>query len=280
MHFCIFATLFGKPSNLSEFIKHCGADPSALTKDGKRNMDKVLKEMANQANNLNKKENDSNDAQGTGYLLRDRKISNTVNLKANKTSEDDCRKDTGEKTVHKLSRSRGVLMTVSGGGIIRSWNDLFKSEGPAQVGLLQKYLGENIPDPEDWKNFFLSYDNMCHIDELNLLNKPLALSEPYKNMWQKIQKVIDPLHIKNHTRKQCKTLYNPQKVTEKYKDGNMMQCEQTFAWLGRYKKILNSTPKTHFHFILHRLVVGRNKYTERCYQDGKRPLLPSAKIMK
>ena len=60
----------------------------------------------------------------------------------------------------------------------------------------------------------------------------------------------------------------------------MMQCEQTFAWLGRYKKILNSTPKTHFHFILHRLVVGRNRYTERCYQDGKRPLLPSAKNMK
>ena len=228
---------------------------------------------------------DKNDAQGTRYLLRDKKISNTTNFTRNKTSEEDCRKDTGDKTVHKLSRSRGVLMTVSGGGIIRSWNDLFKSEGPTQVALLmtsflQKYLGENIPNPEDWINFFLSYDNMCHIDELKLLNKPLALPEPYNNMWQKIQKVIDPLHIKNHTRKQCQILYNPQKVKEKYKDGNMMQCKQTFAWLGRYKKILNSTPKTHFHFILHRLVVGRNRYTERCYQDGKRPLLPSAKNMK
>ena len=97
-------------------------------------------------------------------------------------------------------------------------------------------------------------------------------------MWGTINKVIDPLHIHNHTREKCKKLYSPKSVTSKYPDANMMQCEQTFAWLGRYKKIFNSTPKTTFQFLLHRLVVGRNRYTERCYKDGKRPLLPAAKV--
>ena len=49
---------------------------------------------------------------------------------------------------------------------------------------------------------------------------------------------------------------------------------------GRFKKILNSMNKTHFHFILHRMVKRRNKYTEYCHASGKYPLLPSAKVQK
>ena len=178
--------------------------------------------------------------------------------------------------------SRGVFCFVSGGGIIRSWSPLYKSEGPTQVALLmtsflETYLGSVIPNPEDWAKFFLSYDNMCHIDELKLLHVKLNLTEPFCDMWQKINKVIDDLHIRNHTRPSCKTLYNPDQVKTLYPEANTMQCEQTFAWLARYKKILNSTSKVNFHFMLHRLVVGRNSYTERCYKEGRRPLLPSAK---
>ena len=108
---------------------------------------------------------------------------------------------------------------------------------------------------------------------------PLSLPAPYDEMWLKIQKVIDPLHLKNHTRSDCKTKFNPEVVRKLYPQANFMQCEQTFAWLGRYKKILNSTPKAHFNFLIHRLVIGRNKYTVRCYGRNKRPLLPSAKIV-
>ena len=43
-------------------------------------------------------------------------------------------------------------------------------------------------------------------------------------------------------------------------------------------KILNSMKKTHFHFVLHRLIKDRNRYTVGCYKDGRKPVLPSAKF--
>ena len=91
--------------------------------------------------------------------------------------------------------------------------------------------------------------------------------------------VVNVAQSKNHTRSQCKTRFNPEDVRTMYPQANFMQCEQTFAWLGRYKKILNSMPKAHFNFLIHRLVIGRNSYTERCYGRNKKPLLPSAKIV-
>jgi hypothetical protein len=115
---------------------------------------------------------------------------------------------------------------------------------------------------------------------MKLLAKKLALPEPFDNVWLAINKVIDPLHIKNHTRTKCKTLYNPEKVKKDFPEANLMCAEQTFAWMGRYKKIFNAMPKTHFHFVLHRLVKGRNEYTNQCYKANRKPLLPSAKIAK
>ena len=282
-HHCTIAKKLGKPTLLNDFIKHCGVDPDALTKDGKGKMSAVLAAMAKNAIQLEKESTfDNSDSQGTNYLLRNRNISKPENFKVDANKEEDCRKDTGEKVVQKRTLSRGVFCFVSGGGIIRSWSPLYKSEGPTQVALLmtsflETYLGLVIPNPEDWAKFFLSYNNMCHIDELKLLHVKLNLTEPFCNMWQKINKVIDDLHIRNHTRPSCKTLYNPDQVKTLYPEANTMQCEQTFAWLARYKKILNSTSKVNFHFMLHRLVVGRNSYTERCYKEGRRPLLPSAK---
>ena len=96
---------------------------------------------------------------------------------------------------------------------------------------------------EEFRSFFLSYDNMCHVDELKLLSKPLALPAPYDRMWLEIAKVIDPLHLANHTRKKCKELYNPEKVKSTFPEANFMSAEQTFAWQGRYKKIFNSMTK-------------------------------------
>ena len=48
--------------------------------------------------------------------------------------------------------------------------------------------------------------------------------------------------------------------------------------LGCFRKVLNSTPKLHYHFLVHRLVITRNRYTELCYLEGRRPLLPAAKL--
>ena len=58
---------------------------------------------------------------------------------------------------------------------------------------------------------------------------------------------------------------------------NTMCCEQTFAWLSRYKRILNSMPKTHHHFYLHRMVKRRNAYIEQCYAHRRRPVMPNVK---
>ena len=87
---------------------------------------------------------------------------------------------------------------------------------------------------EEMVKFFLSFDNMCHVDELKLLQKQLALPPPFDDVWLLINKVIDPLHIKNHVRHKCKELYNPEKVREAIPEANLMCAEQTFAWMGRY----------------------------------------------
>jgi hypothetical protein len=58
-----------------------------------------------------------------------------------------------------------------------------------------------------------------------------------------------------------------------------LACDIFDPW-SRYKKVLNSMKKTHFHFVLHRLIKGRNRYTSICYKQNRKPLLPSAKIPK
>ena len=55
-------------------------------------------------------------------------------------------------------------------------------------------------------------------------------------------------------------------------NGNTMIAEETFAWLSRYKKILNVLPKERFEFVLHRLIIHRNRYTEYCHRVKKIPL--------
>ena len=153
-------------------------------------------------------------------------------------------------------------------------------------------------DPSEWGRKYLSYISVsCNVDRLKLLQKPLPLPGHMGLMWQKIQKVIDPLHIDNHKvshiflfvlfqsnfiqkRPECKVLYPPSKVKSDYPDANLMTCEELFAWLGRFKKLLNSMTKNHSHFFLHRMVIRRNKYTEYCHLSGKYPLLPSIKVLK
>ena len=127
---------------------------------------------------------------------------------------------------------------------------------------------------------FLSYDNMCNVDRLKFLQEGIPVLEKFANVWQEIGKCIDPLHLRNHRRPECGQHYSPQQVKDVIPEANLMIAEQTFCWMGRFKKILNSMGKTHFHFVLHRLIKQRNSYTEYCHLNGKYPLLPSAKISK
>ena len=138
-----------------------------------------------------------------------------------------------------------------------------RSEGPAQVFLIvlvwmlsafasltRKHL----------KKITLSYDNMCH---LKVARSLLPLPGQFSHIWMDVKKIIDTLHIANHKDKTCHELYSPEMLKKENPDMNTMCCEQTFAWLPRYKRILSSMPKTHHHFYLHTMV--------------RRPLLPNIK---
>ena len=130
---------------------------------------------------------------------------------------------------------------------------------------------------EERQKVVLSYDNMCHLDNLRIAHKPLPLPGDLQYMWLDINKIIDTLHISNHKDQRCHDQYHPIKLKEENPSFNTMSCEQTFAWLSRFKKILAAMQKTHHHFYLHRMVKRRNSYTSYCYQNGRRPVQPKIK---
>ncbi len=128
---------------------------------------------------------------------------------------------------------------------------------------------------EDYKDTItLCYDNMCHLDNLKVAKKPLPLPGDLQFAWMDIKKSIDTLHTKNHKDPKCKVQYGTDHLDDTM---NTMACEQTFAWLSRFKKILCAMPKTHHHFYLHRLIKRRNKYISWCYSHGKRPIQPKVR---
>ena len=154
---------------------------------------------------------------------------------------------------------------------------LCRSESPSQVFIitLQWLIGvlNSIPESE-WGGIILAYDNMCHLDSLVAARKDLPLDPPYDKMWNKVTKIIDSLHIKNHTDQKCLQKYHPGTIKESHPEYNLMCAEQTFTWLSRYKKILCSMNKTHHCFYLHRVIKRRNRYTELCIKIGRKVLLP------
>ena len=117
---------------------------------------------------------------------------------------------------------------------------------------------------------------MCHLNNLKASRRPLPLPGDLKYIWLDVQKIIDSLHIKNHKDIQCQQ-YDPKQVLAEDSTMNTMSCEQTFAWLSRYKKILCAMPKTHHHFYLHRMVKRRNNYISWCYNIGRRPVQPKVR---
>ena len=133
---------------------------------------------------------------------------------------------------------------------------------------------KDIPS-EQWAEIILSYDNMCNIDNLKAARGKLPLLSPYDELWAKITKIIDSLHIRNHKRASCKETYGEKLRHLKGKNPafNTMAAEQVFVWLGRFKKILCAMEKCHHLFYIHCMCIRRNQYTELCYQKGKKPVL-------
>ena len=66
------------------------------------------------------------------------------------------------------------------------------------------------------------------------------------NLWLNINKVIDQLLITNHKRPDCKVKYSPEKVADEFQEANLMVCEHTFCYLGRFKKVCQKATSTSF----------------------------------
>ena len=103
----------------------------------------------------------------------------------------------------------------------------------------------------------------------------LPLDTPYNKMWKKVTKIIDSLHIKNHTDVKCLATYHPKQVKDSHPTYNLMCAEQIFSWLSRYKRITSSMNKTHHCFFIHRIVTRRNRYSSFCNRINRTALLPN-----
>ena len=65
---------------------------------------------------------------------------------------------------------------------------------------------------EERKRVIVSYNNICHLNNLKVAKKPLPLPSNLQYLWLDMTKIIDELHIKNHADKRCIEKYNPKEV--------------------------------------------------------------------
>ncbi|CAB3982060.1 Hypothetical predicted protein [Paramuricea clavata] len=90
-----------------------------------------------------------------------------------------------------------------------------------------------LPTCEDEReDFFLAFDSMYNFNRLRAARKLLPLPQPYNNIWLKINKVINELHIIliNFI---CKTKYSSDLLKEKIPGLNTPVAEQTFVWAAK-----------------------------------------------
>jgi hypothetical protein len=125
---------------------------------------------------------------------------------------------------------------------------------------------------DEREDFSLAYDSICNLNHLRAARKLLPLPQPYNNIWLKINKVIDQLHIIliNFI---CKTKYSSDLLKEKIPGLNTPVAEQTFVWAAKVKKIMCAMPKCHQLFYYHRMVIRWNAYTSSCYKANRDPNL-------
>ena len=118
---------------------------------------------------------------------------------------------------------------------------------------------------EEWGDLFVVYDNMCQLNRLLAARNELPLEAPYNRMWLRVSKIIDGLHVANHKNGACRRDYGPDHFSQRFGEQfakNTMVAEQTFSWLGKFRKQANSMTKENQIFFFHRLIVLRNRYIE------------------
>ena len=98
---------------------------------------------------------------------------------------------------------------------------------------------------EERQKKILSYDNMCHLDNLKVAKRPLPLPGNLTHLWLDITKIIDTLHIANHKDSRCRETYSPQQLKKEHPHINTMCCEHGYrdisgSWVHCQKHIIIS----------------------------------------
>ena len=157
-----------------------------------------------------------------------------------------------------------------------------RSESPSQVFFiilqwLQALVTSGSIASDQLDELYLAYDNMCNVCRLIVAKNRLPLPAPMDEAWLKLRKIIDTFHLRNHSNPLCHTWYSPQQMKDENPCFNTQAGEQMFVWMGKFKNIVCAMGKTHHLFYLHRMVCRRNRYTDKCYSYGKKPILPKIK---
>jgi len=124
---------------------------------------------------------------------------------------------------------------------------------------------------------------MCNLERLKLWDcNPKDFTKEARlgfSVFNRINKGFDGLHIKNHVRVECRNEYPKviENLRSTFERPNTEAAEQTFVWLGPFKRVLNSMSRRKQHFFLHSLVVERNEYTAWCFSLNITPKLPQAR---
>ncbi len=106
---------------------------------------------------------------------------------------------------------------------------MHRSEGPVFLLVLTWLVAAfGSKTREEWKQLVVPYDNMCHLNNLKVARKPLPLPGDLQYIWLDVQKIIDELHIKNHSDPRYQQ-YHPEQVRENVPDMNIMTCGQAFV---------------------------------------------------
>ncbi|OWA50466.1 hypothetical protein BV898_14980 [Hypsibius exemplaris] len=83
--------------------------------------------------------------------------------------------------------------------------------------IYQHIVRNNIP-PAEWGKTFVVYDYACNIDGIKAAKWPRPLAPPYDKMWMEILKVIDVIHLQNHKRPECRTIFIPKNIFKVHPD--------------------------------------------------------------
>ena len=253
------------------------------TKEDRKKKEQVLLKIAKK---IDIKSKSYGESLGYEKILRSSALSIPENFSKHIDDGTSCNKDT-EGIVTMNTFSRGHIFFVQPSGIIRFWNPIYRSEDPSQVAVTTIkfcFLFVKILKITILSSMFLFYDNMCNLERLKLWscsNKDFSTEARLGvAIFNRINKGVDALHIKNHVRHSCKTEYPKiiQQLRNTFEKPNTEAAEQTFIWLGKFKKILNSMSKRKHHFYLHCLVKERNEYTQYCLDNKISITLPKLQM--